>query len=144
MARRIIPIAMPKWGMEMVEGQIVTWSKDEGEPIATGDELLEIETDKVTNFYEAEYDGVLRRRIGEEGTIYPVGALLGVVAEADVSDEEIDGFIREFSGPADASAPVATPAPAVVPTQAVAPTTEPFEEDEDEDDASPEDEDADE
>ena len=111
MARRIIPIAMPKWGMEMVEGQIVTWSKDEGQTIASGDELLEIETDKVTNFYEAEYDGVLRRRIGEEGTIYPVGALLGVVAEAGVSDEEIDGFIREFAGPAEASAPPEAPAP---------------------------------
>lgn len=129
MARRIIPIAMPKWGMEMVEGQIVTWSKDEGEPIATGDELLEIETDKVTNFYEAEYDGVLRRRIGEEGTIYPVGALLGVVAEADVSDEEIDGFIREFSGPADASAPpeaaAAETSPAPSPMAGYAPAPAP-------------------
>ncbi len=111
MARRIIPIAMPKWGMEMVEGQIVGWRKDEGQTIASGDELLEIETDKVTNLYEAEYDGVLRRRIGLEGTLYPVGALLGVVAQADVSDEEIDGFIHEFSGPADASS--AAPAPAL-------------------------------
>ena len=122
MARRIIPIAMPKWGMEMVEGQIVTWSKDEGQPIASGDELLEIETDKVTNFYEAEYDGVLRRRIGEEGTIYPVGALLGVVAEAGVSDEEIDGFIREFAGPAEASD---APAPASAAMAGYAPAPAP-------------------
>lgn len=121
MARRIIPIAMPKWGMEMVEGQIVTWSKDEGQPIASGDELLEIETDKVTNFYEAEYDGVLRRRIGEEGTIYPVGALLGVVAEAGVSDEEIDGFIREFAGPAEAAEDTPSPAPAPMAGYAPAP-----------------------
>ena len=124
MARRIIPIAMPKWGMEMVEGQIVTWSKDEGETIASGDELLEIETDKVTNFYEAEYDGVLRRRIGLEGTVYPVGALLGVVAEAGVSDEEIDGFVREFAGPAEASdapTPTSSDAPAAMAGYAPAP-----------------------
>jgi pyruvate dehydrogenase E2 component (dihydrolipoamide acetyltransferase) len=119
MARRIIPIAMPKWGMEMVEGQIASWSKDEGETIAVGDDLLEIETDKVTNVYEAENGGVLRRRIGLEGTIYPVGALLAVVADADVPDEEIEGFIREFSGSDDAAAPPpAASAEAAAPTRA--------------------------
>jgi pyruvate dehydrogenase E2 component (dihydrolipoamide acetyltransferase) len=116
MARRIIPIAMPKWGMEMVEGQIASWSKAEGDTIATGDDLLEIETDKVTNVYEAENDGVLRRRIGLEGTIYPVGALLAVVADPEVPDAEIDGFIRDFAGPADAEAP-----PSEGPVAAVSP-----------------------
>jgi len=98
MAGKIIPIAMPKWGMEMIEGQITKWNKDEGEAVSPGEELIDIETDKMTNVYEAEFSGVLRRRIGMEGETYPVGQLIGVVADESVPDAEIEDFVRQYVG----------------------------------------------
>ena len=41
----IYPIAVPKWGIEMVEGTITTWNKSEGDAIAKGDEVFEMESD---------------------------------------------------------------------------------------------------
>ncbi len=94
----IYPIAVPKWGIEMVEGTINTWNKSEGDAIAKGDEVFEMESDKIVNVWDSPVDGVLRRVIAEEGDAHPVGALLGVIATADVSDADIDAFIASYSG----------------------------------------------
>ena len=99
----IYPIAVPKWGIEMVEGTINTWNKKEGDSIAKGDEVFEMESDKIVNVWDAPVEGVLRRIIAQEGDTHPVGALLGVIAAADVDDAAIDVFIESFAG-ADADA----------------------------------------
>jgi pyruvate dehydrogenase E2 component (dihydrolipoamide acetyltransferase) len=108
----IYPIAVPKWGIEMVEGTINTWNKQEGETVAKGDEVLEMESDKITNVWDSPVDGVLRRIVAQEGDALPVGALLGVIAPAEVDDSAIDEFIASFSGePAEqAEAPAAASA----------------------------------
>ena len=93
----IYPIAVPKWGIEMVEGTITTWNKSEGDVIAKGDEVFEMESDKIVNVWDAPVAGVLRRIIAAAGDAHPVGALLGVIAAADVSDADIDQFIAEHS-----------------------------------------------
>jgi pyruvate dehydrogenase E2 component (dihydrolipoamide acetyltransferase) len=95
---RIYPIAVPKWGIEMVEGTINTWNKAEGDSVARGDEVFEMESDKIVNVWDSPVEGVLRRVIAEAGDAHPVGALLGVIAAADVPDEEIDAFIAAYSG----------------------------------------------
>ena len=94
---KITAIAVPKWGIEMVEGTINTWNKSEGDEIAKGDEVFEMESDKIVNVWESPTDGVLRRVIAEEGDAHPVGALLGVIAPADVPDEDIDAFVANYS-----------------------------------------------
>jgi pyruvate dehydrogenase E2 component (dihydrolipoamide acetyltransferase) len=94
----IYPIAVPKWGIEMVEGTINTWNKQQGDAISKGDEVFEMESDKIVNVWEAPVDGILRRVIAAEGDAHPVGALLGVIAAADVSDADIDAFVAGFSG----------------------------------------------
>lgn len=94
----IYPIAVPKWGIEMVEGTINTWNKKEGDSIAKGDEVFEMESDKIVNVWDAPVEGVLRRIIAQEGDTHPVGALLGVIAAADVDDASIDVFIENFAG----------------------------------------------
>lgn len=105
----IYPIAVPKWGIEMVEGTITTWNKSEGDVIAKGDEVFEMESDKIVNVWDAPVAGVLRRIIAAAGDAHPVGALLGVIAAADVSDADIDQFIAEHSSAnADTEAPPAT------------------------------------
>ena len=111
----IYPIAVPKWGIEMVEGTITTWNKSEGDVIAKGDEVFEMESDKIVNVWDAPVAGVLRRIIAAAGDAHPVGALLGVIAAADVSDADIDQFIAEHSAnkadteAAPAAAETATP-----------------------------------
>ncbi|MEJ8567364.1 dihydrolipoamide acetyltransferase family protein [Elongatibacter sediminis] len=102
MAERIYPVTVPKWGIEMQEGTITEWRVAQGEPVEKDQELVDIETDKIVNTLEAPVSGILRRCLVPDGETLNVGALLGVIADATASDEEIDAFIESFV-PADAS-----------------------------------------
>ena len=99
-ATGITPIIMPKWGLEMREGTIVDWLVDEGSRITVGTPIMDVETDKISNTVEAPDAGLLRRRVARAGETLPVRALLGVLAEAQVSEEEIDRFVQGFVLPA--------------------------------------------
>lgn len=96
---RIVPILMPKWGLSMKEGRVTDWLVADGATIDVGDEILEVETDKIASAVEATDAGVLRRRVGEVGKVYPVKALIGVLADAETSDTEIDAFVDAFEAP---------------------------------------------
>ena len=98
-------IAVPKWGIEMVEGTINSWLKSVGDEVRKGDEILEIESDKIVNVWEAPADGVLRRLLVDEGEARAVGQLLGVIAAAEVSDEDIDVFIASYADRGSSPAP---------------------------------------
>ena len=54
----IYPVAVPKWGIEMVEGTITGWNKQVGDPVDKGDEIFEMESDKIVNVWESPVDGV--------------------------------------------------------------------------------------
>lgn len=124
---------MPKWGIEMVEGIVSDWQVSDGDAFAKGDVLVGIETDKIVNEVEAEFDAVCLRRLAEEGDTLAVGELLAVFGEASATPEQIDAFIHDFV-PAGATpndeasdtpvaapheseptAPTAPPAPVTVP-----------------------------
>jgi pyruvate dehydrogenase E2 component (dihydrolipoamide acetyltransferase) len=96
----ITPIVMPKWGLSMKEGTVTAWLVDEGDDISVGLPILEVETDKIANAVEAPDPGTLRRKVAGEGELLPVKALLGVMAEADVSDADIDAYIASYVTPA--------------------------------------------
>jgi len=115
----IHPITMPKWGIEMQEGTVTAWHFTPGQPVNKGDALLDVETDKIVNSVEAPVSGVLRRIIGAPGEVRGVGTLIGVFADAEVPESEVDRFVGSFVAP-DASFEPRAPAPA---TAAAAPET---------------------
>ncbi len=92
----IKPITMPKWGLAMEEGLLARWAVDEGAEIAAGQEIMDIETTKIANVFESPVAGVLRKKVVADGETVPVGALLGVVAEPDVDEAEVEKFVGAF------------------------------------------------
>tara|TARA_Y100000996_G_scaffold413946_1_gene403495 strand:+ start:4136 stop:5359 length:1224 start_codon:yes stop_codon:yes gene_type:complete len=91
----------------MEEGQLVQWLKNEGDTIASGDVLAEVETDKATMELVARGDGILRKIFLGAGGTAEVGAVIGVIA---AEDEDIS----EISGVSGAAAPAAVSVEEVV------------------------------
>ncbi|GAB2882980.1 acetoin dehydrogenase dihydrolipoyllysine-residue acetyltransferase subunit [Paraburkholderia jirisanensis] len=89
-------ITMPKWGLSMEQGQVNGWLKAPGDKVSRGDELLDVETDKIASGVECAFDGTLRRQIAQEGDTLPVGALLAVVADEATPDAQIDEAVAVF------------------------------------------------
>jgi pyruvate dehydrogenase E2 component (dihydrolipoamide acetyltransferase) len=107
MATRVV---MSKLSPTMEEGRVLQWLKKEGEPVESGDVVVEVETDKATMEVEAMAAGVLRKILVPEDTTVPTGTVLGVIA---AEDEDISGLLAELE-PAGAPTPdfVAEPPPA--------------------------------
>ncbi len=92
-------VLLPQWGMGMNEGQVVKWLKKEGDPVAKGDALVEIESAKVNAEVEATADGTLGKILVPEGTDVPVGTRLGLLL-ADGEDSSVLDSFEPYSAPA--------------------------------------------
>ena len=101
-------IVLPQWGMEMQDGTIVRWLKQEGDTIEEGEPIVEVETAKLQTELESTASGILSRIVAQEGEIVPIRGVLCVIAEPG---EEI----AAAAAPAPASAATA---PATTTTQA--------------------------
>ena len=113
-------VLMPQLGLTMEEGTVSQWVKHEGDPVKTGDVLLEITTDKLTNEVTSEHDGVLLRIVAQEGEDVPVKGLLCYVGQAGESVGDAPAAAPAAAAPAAAPAAPAAPAaaPAAVPVAA--------------------------
>ena len=74
-------VKMPKMGINMTEGTIVEILHKEGDTVAKGDALFEIETDKSTANVEAPEDGKLLKIIGELDETYDCGTVIAIVGK---------------------------------------------------------------
>lgn len=102
-----VKILMPALSPTMTEGNLATWHKKEGDPIASGDVLAEIETDKATMEVEAVDEGVLGRILVPDGTeAVQVNTIIGLILEDGENFSALDGVDPD-------------PAPVVAPVESV-------------------------
>jgi len=71
-------ITMPKMGLVMTAGTVIKWLKAEGESVEDGEDICDIETEKITNQVQATARGILSD-LCEEGTEVEVGAVIGKI-----------------------------------------------------------------
>ena len=104
-------VILPQWGMNMQEGTLVRWLKQEGDTVVAGEPLVEVETSKIEDNLESPADGELRYILIPEGETIAVHTLLALIAEPG----------EELERPAAAAAPPpAQPATAAPPARAAA------------------------
>ena len=72
-------INMPQLAPDLESGVLCAWLKEEGESVAAGEPLFEIETNKVVNQVEATTSGVLKKQLVEEGDTVRVDTAVAVV-----------------------------------------------------------------
>ena len=86
-------IQMPKLGHTMTEGTVVEWHKREGDPVALGEPILTVETDKAQVEVESPVRGRLGRMVAAKGQVVAVGGALGVItAEGEALPAELAGI----------------------------------------------------
>lgn len=77
-----VTLKLGRYGMQMEEATVIKWHKQPGDPIATGDILYEIETEKVTQEVEAPGEGRFVEALVAEGDVAQVGQPVCVVETA--------------------------------------------------------------
>ena len=97
MTNNINAITMPKFGLTMEKGSVSAWHIKVGQTVAVGDEIADIETEKVTSAYESPIAGTWRRTVASVGEDLPIGSLIGVMASPEIEDAQIDSFIAKFT-----------------------------------------------
>ena len=107
-------IKMPQFGLTMEEGTVSKWLKNEGDAVKVGDVIMEITTDKLTNEFVSEYEGVLLKIVAQEGEDIPVKGLLCYIGQPG----------EAVGGAAPAAAPAAEAAPAPAAAAPVAPAAD--------------------
>jgi pyruvate dehydrogenase E2 component (dihydrolipoamide acetyltransferase) len=102
---RIVPVAMPKWGLSMQVGKITGWVVAEGDDVSVGDELADVETDKIAGTLEAADAGTVRRLVARVGEDVPVSGTIALIAPAEVTEEALDAAVAEARAVIDAGVP---------------------------------------
>ncbi len=110
-------VKLPRLGQGMESGTIVKWLKAEGDAVAKGDALYELDTDKVTQEVEAEANGVLLKIAVTAGEV-PVGGTIGFIGD---QGEAVPDAAPAPAAPA--APPVAAPAPVAAVEAPAAPTS---------------------
>src|SRR5690606_27284061 len=105
-----ISILMPALSPTMEKGNLAKWHVKEGDKVASGDVIAEIETDKATMEVEAIDEGTVGRLVVAEGTTdVPVNDLIAVLLEEGEDESALDDVGPPSAGPAPAAPPAEKP-----------------------------------
>ena len=74
-------VLLPQWGMNMEDGTLTRWLVSEGDEIAEGQPLVEVETAKINSELESPASGVVYHIMAAEGSLVKVGELVAVIGE---------------------------------------------------------------
>ena len=99
-----VPLAMPKLGMTMREGRVVSWPRAVGAPVEKGEVVLVIESEKAEVEIEAPASGVLRHVYVPEGETVPSGTLLAAITATVEEPFDVRAFREQHDRPAAAPA----------------------------------------
>ena len=102
----------------MEEGRLVEWKKQEGDPVAPGEVLAEVETDKAVMDLLARAGGTLLKQVIAPGTTVPVSTLVGVIGAPGEDIAALIGGAPRVPAPVPAPAAPRSPNPAPAPTPA--------------------------
>ena len=111
-------VLMPQLGLTMEEGTVSQWIKHEGDEVKTGDVIVEITTDKLTNEVASEHDGVMLKIVAQEGEDIPVKGLLCYIGQP--GEAVGDAPAAPAAAPAAAETAPAAAAPAAAPAPVAA------------------------
>jgi pyruvate dehydrogenase E2 component (dihydrolipoamide acetyltransferase) len=117
-------VLMPQLGETVAEGKITKWFKSAGEAVKPGDNLFEIETDKVSMEVPSTVTGTLSEIRVVEGEVAPVGAVVGVIADGSGASASAPPAAAAAKAPPAKPAAPAAPA-AATPVMAAAPSRQP-------------------
>ncbi len=102
---RIVPVTMPKWGLSMQLGKITGWIVAEGDEVGAGDDLADIETDKIAGTLEAPDAGTVRRLVARIGEDVPVSGTIALIAPPGVTDDDLDAAVSAARAVIEAGVP---------------------------------------
>lgn len=105
------PVIMPALDVTKESGKLLSWLKKEGDHVAKGEPVLEVETDKAVVEVEAASDGILSGVQGVAGQVYPFGATVAwLLAEGEAVPQPAAGkAVAQVSAPAAAQPATAVP-----------------------------------
>src|SRR5205814_5692059 len=98
-------IGLPKLSPTMEEGVLVRWTKKEGDKVAPGDLVAEVETDKANMDFNIEDDGVLLKFLVKEGDTVKLGAPVAIIGTAG---EDISALLAQAKSAGPAAPPPAS------------------------------------